>query len=241
MPRSRFTIRSVMLAVAVAAGLLAVVKWWGAIAIAISLTFAALFHAFSLFSRGHRRPAAFWFWVPIIVSNIFFVGCCASPELFFIAVGFGGWLIFVMPAILGFGIAWAILATRAGVVGQRSPLVAWISLVTLMVAPVATVRTLWPLHMAFYFAKPKLELLANQIESGQVIAFPQWIGPFRLAGSKVDVATGNVGLVTYPNSSGPTGFVRVSAATPNQNRHIPIRGDIFEVELGPGWWYHEED
>ena len=142
---------------------------------------------------------------------------------------------------LGFGIAWAILTTRAGVVGQRSPFVAWISLATLMVAPFATVRTLWPLHMAFYFARPKLELLADQIESGQVISFPQWVGPFRLAGSKVDVRTGNVGLVIYPNPNGPTGFVRVSAATANQNHGTPIRGDIFEVELGPGWWYHEED
>jgi hypothetical protein len=167
MPRSRFTIRSVMIAVAVAAGLRAVVKWWGLIAIAVSLTFAALFHAFFLFSKGHRRPAAFWFWVPIVLSNIFFAVSCASPELFFIIFGFGGWLIFVMPAILGFGIAWAILATRAGVVGQRSPLVAWISLVALMVAPLATVRTLWPLHMAFYFSRPKLERLADQIESGR--------------------------------------------------------------------------
>jgi hypothetical protein len=63
---------------------------------------------------------------------------------------------------------------------------------------------------------------------------------FRLAGSAVEPATGNVGLMIEPNPDGPTGLVRASPGN-FQNRAGPFRGDILYVDLGWGWDYREED
>lgn len=145
-----------------------------------------------------------------------------------------------MPTVAAFGAAWAILATRRGEVPRRSPPSAWLSVAVLTVMPLATLWTLWPLHLAFLTARPTLERLADQVAAGQAVGFPQRVGLFRVAGSAVDPISGNVGLMIDPNANGPTGFVRVLPGT-SPNRRGPFGCDDLDVDLGWGWEYREED
>lgn len=236
----RFTIRGLMIAVAVTGGLLALLVGRGLIVVPLCFACLSWVTARWFLFGVHRRLAAFCFWVPTILANVVFAASCVSPDVFFLGFLFLGWLL-VMPAVAGFGITWAILATREGEAPRRSPPAAWLSVIALTAMPVATVWTLWPLRLAFLTARPALERLADQAAAGRAVGSPQWAGPFRLAGSAVDPATGNVGLMIDPNPGGPVGFVRLGPGANPDHRHRPIRGDDLEVQLGGGWWYHEED
>lgn len=240
-PRVRFTIRGLMIAVLVTAGLLSLPARGGPILIPILITCLSLGTARWFLLRADRRLAAFCFWGPAIMANVVFAALCVSPEVYFLGLLFVGWLLIVMPTIAGFGITWAILASRKGEASRRSPPAAWLSVIALVALPVVTAWTLWPLRLGFLTTRPALERLADRVATGQVVRFPQWVGPFRVAGSGVDPTTGNVGLMIDPSPGGPTGFVRVGPGTPSNQRHRPIRGDDLEVQLGGGWWYHEED
>jgi hypothetical protein len=104
----------------------------------------------------------------------------------------------------------------------------------------ATVRSLWPLHLAFLAARPALEHLADRVYAGQATGFPRWAGPFRVARTAVDPVTGNVGLMIDPNPGGPTGLVRICPGSPPDPRG-PFGWDDLRVDLGWGWEYREED
>jgi hypothetical protein len=144
------------------------------------------------------------------------------------------------PMIGGLGAAWVALASRQHASPRRSSPVAWLAVIALSGMPLVTLWTMWPLHLAFRASRPSLERLADQVAAGQISGFPRWAGVFRIAGSIVEPATGNVGLMIEPNPDGPTGFVRASPANP-QNRAGTFRGDDLYVDLGWGWDYREED
>ncbi|MFI5387530.1 MAG: hypothetical protein ACHQ50_15585 [Fimbriimonadales bacterium] len=241
LPRLRFTVRSLMIAVVVVAGLLALPTERSVIVIALSVPCLALIGGQWLVFQGHRHLAAFGFWVLATLTNVLYAAACVAPDSYLLPALFLGWLVIVAPTIGGLGAAWAILATREGAVPRRSPPTAWLSVIALSVMPLATLCTLWPLHLAVFTARPALELLADQVAAGQAPGFPRRAGLFWVAGSAVDTATGNVGLMIDPNPNGPTGFVRVSPGTPLEHRFRPIGADDLEVDLGGGWWYHEED
>ena len=103
--------------------------------------------------------------------------------------------------------------------------------------PVVTMTTLWPLHLAFFFARPSLERLADQVSVGKLVRIPERAGLFTVNGSAVDTATGSVALMIDPNPNGPTGFVRQTGP----KHGGPILGTALYVELGFGWSYNEED
>lgn len=147
-----------------------------------------------------------------------------------------------MPTLAGFGATWAVLATRSGVVRHPSQQLVWIWVIALAVMPGVTAWTVWPFGLEFLIARPSLERLADQIAAWQAVSFPQNAGPFRLAASRVDSETGGVALLTNPDPSGPSGFVRhkVSLTGP-YSCFRPNRGDWWHVGLGGGWCDHEED
>jgi hypothetical protein len=223
LPRVRFTIRGLLIAVVVIAGLLALPGRWGVLAILLFLMCLSVITARWLFLQGNRRLAAFGFWIPAILVNLLFAASCVSPEIYFLGSLTLAWLLIVMPSIAGFGITWALLAIRRGEARRRSRSVAWLSVIATSLMPVVMVWSHWPLHLAFLASRPALEHLADQVASGQAVVFPRWVGPFRIAGSAIDPVTGNVGLMTYPNPSGPTGFVRVGPGTTPYDRFRPIR------------------
>jgi hypothetical protein len=231
--RAQYTIRSLMIAVVVVAGLLALPGGLREIAAVLSLPCLALFAARRLLVGGHRRLAAIGFFSLAIPVNVLFAVVCASPGilswgLFFI------WLLVIMPALAGFGATWAVLATRReGPYHSRQS--AWMWVIALAVLPGVTAWSVWPFYVKFLTAKPALERLADQIAAGQAVSFPQSAGPFRLAASRVDSQSGGIALLTDPNPGGPSGFVR------HKGCFSPIRGDWWHVALGGGWCYHEED
>lgn len=241
LPAYRFTIRSLMIGIAILAGVLALYVWLREAAAVLSLPCLALFMAWRLLVGGHRRLAAIAFWGLAIPANVLFAAVCASPGSVSTAL-FYLWLFVIMPTLAGFGATWAVLATRGEVAPHRSRQWAWLWVIGLVVMPGVTAWTAWPFRLEFLVARSALERLADQVAAGQAVTFPQNVGPFRLAASRVDPQTDGVALLIDPNPGGPGGFVRhkVSLAGP-YGCFGPIRGDWWHMALGGGWCYHEED
>jgi hypothetical protein len=230
-----------MILVAIAAALLALPDGLRVVAAVLSLPCLALFTAWRLLLGGHRRLAAIGFWGMSTLANVLFVAVCAFPGILSFAL-FVLWLFILLPSIAGFGAAWAILATRGEGVTRRSNQLTWMLVIALAVMPGVTAWTVWPFRLEFLTARSSLERVADRIAAGQAISYPQWAGPFRLLGSRVDSETGGVALLTDLNPGGPSGFVRHKGSRTEPYRCFgPIRGDRWHVGLGDGWCYHEED
>ena len=239
--RTQFTIRSLMIAVVIVAGLVALPGGLREVASVLSLPCLALFAAWRLLVGAHRRLAAIGFWGLAIAANVLFVACCAYPGMISIGLFFI-WLIVIMPTLAGFGTTWAVLATRRGAVPRHTRELACAWVIALAVMPGVTSGTVWPFRLRFVTARSALERIADQIAAGQTVSFPQSAGPFRLAGSRVDSTTGGVALLIDLNPNGPSGFVRHKISLPGPYECFdPIRGDWWHVGLGGGWCYHEED
>jgi hypothetical protein len=236
----RFTIRSLMIAVAIVAGLLTLSNGYGLIILACGLPCLSVIGSQWLVLRGHRLIAAFGFWSLAILANLSYVAFCVAPDIYLLIALFLGWLVIVGPSLGALGVAWARLATQQGSAPRRSQPTAWVSVITQGFLPLVTLWTVWPLHLAFFTFKPALERLADQVAAGKAGSFPQWVGPFRVARSAVDPVSGNVGLMTDPNPNGPSGLVRVRPGVP-PNRDGPFGWDDLGVDLGWGWEYREED
>jgi hypothetical protein len=235
--RAQFTIRTLMITVAVVAGLFALPNGLGLMVVGSSLPCLAVFGAQWLVFRGRQRYSAFGFWVSATLINVLYAAACVAPDAYALPALYLGWMVIAAPVIGGFGAAWVRLATRQDATPRRSSPAGWLAVIALSGMPLVTLWTLWPLHLAFLASRPSLERLADQVAAGQVSGFPRWAGLFRIAGSAVEPATGNVGLMIEPNPNGPTGFVRALS----QNRAGPFRGDDLYVDLGRGWDYREED
>src|SRR4051794_38069791 len=111
LPASRFTIRSLMIGVAIVAGLLALPGGSREVAAVLSLPCLALFTAWRLLVGGHRRLATIGFWGLAILANVLFAAICTAPGMLSTAL-FLLWLVLILPTIAGFGATWALLATR---------------------------------------------------------------------------------------------------------------------------------
>jgi hypothetical protein len=238
---AQFTIRGLMIAVVIAAGLLALPGGWREVAAVLSLPCLALFAARRLLRGGHRRLAAITFWGLAIPVNVLFAALCASAGMHSFVL-FVMWLFVVLPTLAVFGATWAVLATRRGKISRPRRRWAWMWVIALAVMPGVTSGTVWPFRLRFLTARPALERLADQVEAGQFVSFPQDAGTFRLAASRVGTRTEGVALLIDPNPGGPSGFVRHKGPFDGPyNCYDPIRGDWWHVELGGGWCYHEED
>jgi hypothetical protein len=239
--RAHFTIRSLMIAVVIVAGLLALPRGLREFTAALSLPLLALFAAGRLQDGGHRRLAAIAFWGLGIPVNVLFAVLCASPGMLSVGL-FILWLFIALPTLAAFGATWAALETRWE--GSSHPLcrLPWTWVVVLAVMPGVTAWTVWPFRLKFLTARSALERVADQVEAGQAVAFPRNAGPFRLAASRFDLQTGGVALLIDPDPGGPGGFVRhKGSVTGAYGCFRPIRGDWWHLGLGGGWCYHEED
>ena len=239
--RAQFTIRSLMIAVVIVAGLLARPDELRGVAAVLSLPCLGLFTAWRLLLGGHRRLAATCFWSLAIPVNVLYLALCAVPGMLSVALFFI-WLFVIMPMLVGFGAVWSVLVARRGRVTHHSRQSAWMWVIALAVMPGVTAWTVWPFRLRFLTARSALERVADQIAAGQAVSFPQTAGTFRLAASRFDSETGGVALLIDPNPNGPSGFVRHNGALAGlYGCHRPIRGDWWHVGLGGGWCYHEED
>jgi hypothetical protein len=239
-PHVQFTIRSLMVTVAIVGGLLALCGRFGAIILPLGLLSFAVVGTQWVVFREKRRLAAFVFWTLAVLINLLYIASCVAPDIYLLGLLFFAWLVFLAPVIGGAGAAWARLATRVGGLPQRSVLTAWVSVIGLTLMPLVTLWTFWPLHLAFFTFRPALDRLADRVAAGASPTFPRWVGPFRVAQAAIDPDSGNVGLMIDANPSGPTGLVRVRPGVPTHPSG-PFRGDDLTVDLGRGWEYREED
>ena len=240
-PLGRFTIRCCLIAIGIVAGMLALPDPWRVVAFALSIPCLALLYARWLHSQGLLGVAGFCFWALAILINVLYAVCSAFPgiHLYFLFVA---WFFLVLPTLAAFGIAWASLASGDKGDRRHSASHAWWFVIALTPMPAMTAVTAWPFQVRFLMAMPALERLADRVAAGQAVTYPQWAGPIQIAGSAVDPASGNVGLMIDTNPNGPSGFIRCRGPqSDSYGCHRPFRGDWYHLSLVGGWCYHEED
>jgi hypothetical protein len=241
--RLRFKLRSLMITVAVVAGLLAMALSPTGLAVTFGLLYLALIGVQWWMFRGFRRLSVLCFGVGVALVNILSATLCvyllnlSSAFLMFI-----GWLV-AFPVIIGTGVAWASAATRRSARPRRSPLVAWPLVLVLALLPLSMLLTFWPFRLAFLASRPALDRLADRVESGMPVTRPEWAGLFRVVASAVDPSSGNIGLIIDADPAGRSGFVRVSVGPgmPAARSNGPYYNLNFDLRLPESWWYECED
>ncbi len=240
-PVERFTIRGLLIAIGIIAGLLALPDPWRVIAFALSLPCLALLYARWLHAQDLLGISGVCFWTSAILINVSYAVLSISPGLH-LHLLFMAWFVLFLPTLAGFGIAWARLTTRRDGDRRYSSSRAWLSVLALTLMPLVTAGTALPFQLRFLLARPALERLADRVAAGQAVTNPQWAGTYWIAGSAVDPASGNVGLMIDTNPSGPSGFVRTRGIRSQPYGCFrPFRGDWYHLNLVGGWCYHEED
>jgi hypothetical protein len=238
----RFTIRSMMITVAIVAVFLGLYELMGDLLLValFGVAYVCLIGLLWWMFRDFRRLSALCLGISAGATNFScFLLCIYLANLDGFVVALIIWFA-TLPLILGAGSAWALKSTRRNAVGRRSPLWVWPLVVGLAVLPLTMVITLWPLWLAFRVSQPALERLADRVANGQVLVTPEWAGLIRVVGSAVDSATGNVGLVVDPNPNGRSGFVRLGPGVPPGQTAGPFFNQSVN-SLGGRWSYQEED
>jgi hypothetical protein len=231
-----------MIATAAVAALLAIPSELRGILAFLAIPLLTPFAAWWLVRQGDRRVAGFCFWVPAAIANIAVACCMIAPDGWFAIWVFLVAFFVLIPTLGALGLAWASLA-----VGGTRPRVWMRLLIALTVdavalAPSATAWSKWPLEAAFVVARPGLDRLAARVAAGQPVTYPQWVGPLRVRGSRINPATGIVTLLTETDPGHPAGFVRGRGSSPAQyDCSGTILGDALHVGLWEGWCYHSED
>jgi hypothetical protein len=232
-----------MIAVAVVASLLAVLRSPIGLVFAFGLLYLAEIGVLWWMIRGFRRLSAFCFGVVATLSNTLIAALCifllnrSGTTLMVL-----GWFL-AFPVVISTRAAWAGAATRRTARPRRSPFLAWPLVLVLGLLPLTMLGTRWPLHLAFLVSRPAMDRLADRVAAGRAVTGPEWIGLFRVVGSAVDPAGGNVGLIIDPDPSGRSGFVRVGARSrvPAGHPVAPFYNLYFDLQLCDRWWYACED
>ncbi len=164
----RFTLKTMMLWVGVAAGLLAVYVQFLAAYVplwSLAIPCAILVAGACLSAWRFRRLAAVGFVGIAILSNTLYALASLYPDYMLTPALRIAWFMAFLPAIGALGTAWAKLATQVDATPRRSPWVSWASVLVLAMMPGITLATVWPLHLAFLVYRSSLESLADRVEN----------------------------------------------------------------------------
>jgi hypothetical protein len=238
----RFTIRSLMVTVAVAAGVCALYRLTGGLGLVLVWLGLLYFGEIGIFwwmFRGFRRLSALCMGITSGLANIICcLVCVYVPRVDYLMP-----LIWLMslPVVLGAGSAWAVTATRRNAYRRRSPWIAWPLMIGIAVAPLTMVFTLWPLRIAYWISRPAMERLADQIAAGRILPHPEWAGVIHVAGSAVDPAKGNLALIVAADYAGRSAFVRVSPRVSPEQDDAPLYNRSLNERLGGRWSFQRED
>ncbi len=240
----RFTLKTVMLSIALAAGFLTLYVRYLATYIPLwllAIPCLILLVGCCLWFWRCRRIVAIGFGGLSVLSNGLYVVASIYPDYMLIPLLNIAWMLVLLPSIGALGLAWTKLATNDHAVRRRLPFISSALVIVVAIMPAVTISTLWPLHLTFLAFRPSLERLADRVEAGHMIVSPHWVGPFRLSESAVGSDLKTVGLFIDPNPGGRTGFVRVHSETPEVHRFDLLIGTDTNVELGRGWSYRQDD
>jgi hypothetical protein len=232
--RPRFTIRSLMITIAVLAGLLAMHTALALILIALLIPYVSRLGSQWLVRQQHRRLAASAFGIATISTNVGIAMSCVTPNpKVFYLIFLGLWVTGV-PTIAALGSAWIALMPRKNAAASRLREAAGISVIVLCLLPSLTLVSLWPLRLAFLVSRGGMESLESQVAAGMPPFFPRRVGVFYLTAATIQ--SGYVGLGTDTERRPTTGFVRLRRGGTRSTRG-PFVGVTFDVYLGRGWWY----
>jgi hypothetical protein len=242
--RVQFKVRSLMIAVAVVAGLVAVALSPIGLFVALGLLYVSLFGVWWWVFRGFRRLSGLCFGVVGASVNTLSAAVCVyllNTRVFVLM--FIGWFS-AFPIVMGAGVAWASAATRRTASPRRCPLLAWPLVLVLALLPLSMLFTFWPFRLAFLASRPAMDRMADRVDAGQAVTSPEWVGLFRVVGSAVDPFNGNVGLIIDPDPSGRSGFVRFGRSS-NMPQGRRQRGPFYnlyaDLDLHDGWRDQTED
>jgi hypothetical protein len=239
LPRVRFTVRRMMVAVAIVAFALFVYRTLGRAAIPLGVVGLPIAGVCHHWARTRPRWTAWGFWASALAINLF----VAALDTY--ALCLGGLVMMAVLALLGFslalglGSAWATGLAASGRDSAATVALAWAVIVA--IAPITMAIDSWPLRLACLISRPAMDRLADRVSAGEPVAWPVDAGLFTIVGSEFDPVTRCVGLITDPDPSGRSGFVRHIPELTGERRLGPFRNLNFNVEVGRGWWYQNED
>jgi hypothetical protein len=243
LPRSRFTLLHLMVAVAVIACFLALLRTCGAFLTACVLLDLLLAAMSWTMLRGQRWLALWSFGSASVAVNCSLAGLSIYAFNIWGIAGMALASLWGIPLILGFGTAWSVAATRGEATCRRSPVLAWSLVIVLATLPLTILFTRWPFRLAFVASKPALNRLADRVAAGQAIRRPVRAGLFVVVSSAVEPTKSNVGLITDPDPSGRSGFVRVGLG-PHRSPGC-VSGPFYnlngDLQMGQDWRYQNED
>jgi hypothetical protein len=198
----RFTIKHLMIVVAVVALALGLIKNYTFFTFTSVYIFGLAVLAWYP-SRRRSRVASWVFFLSAAWLNLSLATQYAYyPVLHNAMFLFLASLIFV-PIVPGAGLAW--VATRP----ERSRRIGAALVVALLTAlPVSMLATRWPFYLAFHLSSTSLEKLADRVEAGGTITPGQRAGIYRVWGTIPGITAGEIGLLIDPDTRGQFAFVR---------------------------------
>ena len=216
LPRVRFTVRRMMIAVAVAAVMAIYLTPDGLFARSI-LSGLMLASAGYLLARDRRRWSVRAFGISAVSVNIVNAIFCVYYQDMLGGSGNGPRLI--LRRLLGPRVRDGLgdREARWGVAHRLSLILACLLVPTLAGAPTTMLLTAWPHRLAFLASQPALDRLADQVAAGQAPRRPMWAGVYLVVTSATDAKTGNVALIINSATSGRSGFLSDSAPPHSPN------------------------
>ena len=213
----RFTIRQLMILIAVIAACLG---------IALNAAFSGIAFLYVIClgtlvwlpGRGRLKgaPWAFFAAATWLNSSMFFF-FAYYPVFHNSMLPFLPSLIFV-PVVAALGLIWV-----AGRHLRSQRLRAATAVIALTALPCSMIAYRWPLTLAFHFSSTALNRLADRVQSGGKATPGEWAGIYRVWGSMNDPKTGEPVLVIDPDPRGTFSFIRHSnspAAPSDGNEHF---------------------
>ncbi len=237
--RPRLTIRSIMIAVAVCAGLLGVARaWGGGLAVLLFMSCVLLAVTWRLLA-GRPRIAGWCFllvWAATamigLISNVYL-----GKSVMVIYTGI--LVLLLIPLSWGAGCAWAKAVTCGRAARTWWRLAVWPLVLVAGIAPLSIPLSDWPFRLAFRVSKPALDRLADRVGAGQIAILPARAGVFRVIERALDPGTGNVALFVCVEPGLRMGFVRLGAGSPSSRG--PLHVFVHEMHMDGRWWYQEGD
>jgi hypothetical protein len=233
-------ISDLMVLTAIAACLLAMPRLFS-VGILLASPLIAPFLARRIVARRERKPAAYYFGTFAAAINVLYITSCFSPVYYAMVALCLGWAFFAIAPTFILGSVWASLATAVDAVPRRSQSFVWSVVLVLAVMPLITLWSLWPIRLLFFAARPEMERLANQAVAGHALGRAESVGLFHFASTRFDPASGDVALLSEPDSIYPTGFLWKRSGATASRAGCGMCGSNMSVYLGHGWWYLEDD
>jgi hypothetical protein len=221
--RFRFSISRLMILVAASAGVFWVYRSVNPFAFFVLMGYGVVLISQALIygqnlEKFPRR--AWWMFVMTSLGSVLVFGIMAVT-----IVGTFGWFLrivlalFVMPIVLGSGVAWI-----RGTNGRHRRSMAWALVLSFVALPMSMAFGDWPIRLAFRVSRPALDRLADRIEAGDPPRWPVRAGLIRVSGiARGHRHSANIALSIDADSDGNSWLVRSA----NPEIPLPIPGQVF--------------